>query len=110
MWCANCGKDIDNNSRFCPVCGYNVRGEVSSYGDDYSRCPLCNSHDVIVSKKGYNPGIVIFLIIFSFLTFGFGLILLLIFFLCGFIGANETQWICKKCGHKWNIKQIKKNK
>ncbi len=109
MFCSNCGKEIPQDAKFCPECGYNLKGENNNIKDDKAHCPKCNSTDIIVGKKGYNSQAVVWTfvaIILGFLTFGVAWIVLIILLLTGFIGSNDTQWICKKCGHKW----VQKNK
>ena len=104
MFCSNCGKELVKDVNFCPECGYHLKGESNVSQDDKAHCPKCDSTDIIVSNRGYNSQAVIWTfvaIILGFLTFGITWIVLLILLLTGFIGSNDVQWICKKCGYKW---------
>ncbi len=112
MFCSNCGKEVDDNTKYCPECGFSLKGEEvsttkQSEPDDRAHCPKCNSTDIHIGQKGYNDdaiGCGCILGILGFFTFGISWILLIIIFLSGFAGSGDSVWICKKCGHKWEIK------
>ena len=104
MFCSNCGKEILQDAKFCSKCGCNLNSQSKALQDDKAHCPECNSTDIIVGKKGYNSQAGVWtmvLVILGFLTFGVTWVLAIILLLTGFIGSNDTQWICKKCGYKW---------
>ena len=108
MFCSNCGKEVFEDAKFCPECGHNLKGGNNISRDDKAHCPKCDSTDITVGKRGYNSQAIVWTfiaIILGFLTFGVAWIVLIILLLIGFIGSNETQWICKKCGYKWGQKQ-----
>ena len=135
MYCSNCGKQIPDNSMFCPECGEKVAQKavmpkvaeavtpsagVAAFNAQRVKCPCCGGHNLQTVSEvttvssttggGYSgsKGCL------GLLLFGpFGL-------LCGNCGnaqktevTNNTKlfWVCGDCGHKFeHLENIQKEK
>ena len=133
MYCSNCGKQIPDNSMFCPECGEKVAQKaampkvaeavtpsagVAAFNAQRVKCPCCGGHNLQTVSEvttvssttggGYSgsKGCL------GLLLFGpFGL-------LCGNWGnaqktevTNNTKlfWVCGDCGHKFeHLENIQK--
>lgn len=133
MYCSNCGKQIPDNSMFCPECGEKVAQKaampkvaeavtpsagVAAFNAQRVKCPCCGGHNLQTVSEvttvssttggGYSgsKGCL------GLLLFGpFGL-------LCGNCGnAQKTEvqnntkffWVCSDCGHKFeHLENIQK--
>lgn len=125
MFCSNCGKQIPDNSMFCPECGTKIAQKepirkepeattpsagVAAFNEQRVKCPCCGGHNLQTVSEvttvtsttggGYSGGKGCL----GLLLFGpFGL-------LCGNCGnAQKTEvqnntklfWVCSDCGHKF---------
>lgn len=118
MYCIHCGKEIGDDSIFCPNCGIKIGTEPTSSAENQEnnsnallnnntsnklRCPQCGSNKCTplnqqnVSSKGGGYGC---------LSGGLGFLLLGPFgLLCGLCGrsahtstTNTVVWVCSQCG------------
>lgn len=106
MFCSNCGKEIDDNSKFCPECGKAV-ANANIKKEKKTKCPKCGYDDINISNKGYNGaclgcGFFLGLILLLFISPIAALAVFVIFALFGLVGSSENIWICKQCGTKWD--------
>ncbi len=101
MFCRECGKEIENNTKFCPECGYN-QSEISSDYEDRKTIKtksksltfiLClflgaiGIHRMYLNKFG--SGISMFL--FVLITGGWGAILTSVFALVELIAIATSK-------------------
>lgn len=69
-------------------------------------CPKCGSEDYFVTKKGMPWGEIAIFFVINLFTLGI-FIWLLIFLLPSWLAnANKLEWVCCRCGHKWNNKKF----
>lgn len=119
MYCRYCGKELSEDSKFCPFCGKSCANPVDTkkQEENFSHpskseitCPHCGSHNtqpiVHTSTQTHTGG-------YSCLGGACGGILLgpvgLLLGLCGRSTttqtASQTRWVCRDCGAEFCSKQ-----
>jgi len=107
IFCWNCGRKNDRNTKYCYSCGCALNNnytppEMNQYNNSYGlTCPKCGGHNVhvqIVSEnKKVGCGTVLLCILFSWTIIG--LIILIKLF------ANNTvsrkYYVCQTCGNTY---------
>lgn len=93
MFCIKCGKEIPDESDFCPKCGssQNPTAAKAVEEEEKIKCPKCGSTQITANKKGFSAGKAVG---GALLTGGIGL-------LAGLHGAGKIKLTCLKCGHKF---------
>lgn len=119
MYCKNCGRQIDDNLKFCPECGANVSGNnnEAQRASSGMTCPKCGSSNISIQieqvssktktktkKKG------------CLFKLGRAMLICCTFGLWKLFGKkdstsksgtkikNQKIAICQDCGKSWKIK------
>lgn len=82
MYCKHCGKQIDNDSKFCLFCGGSTISSSPTEGSIMSSSPTIKN-----KKNKFIVEIIIFLIVFLILRFGFDIDFVTSLIISGVIGV-----------------------
>lgn len=69
-------------------------------------CPKCGSDEFILQKKGFPWGEVAICLLLNFCTFGIFFWVIILLLPAWLSNTNQIEWVCRRCGHKWNNKRF----
>lgn len=105
MYCKNCGKEIDNNAAYCPVCGVSTNGTVQNVQHRHgASCSKCHGHNItyqtVTEAKKTGCFTVLLYILLACTVLG---LLIVIPLMLRKKTETITYAVCQDCGHRWRV-------